>query len=283
MSALCIGEPVSWLRLEQYVLGELPDDDRPYVQRHIESCPVCGEALEFLRKRDGAAPLPALALVAGPAAAAGRTDAELDRELERDGQHRGIRPNGNESRSQRFRRSWRSRRSWGLWRSPRSWGSWRFWAAWGAGLSVSAAAASLLFSVTTRDQPQALSAADNTAKGGDYALELVREHGAGAADAGVFEEGDRFRVLATCPAGREMAWDVAVYQDGKVFFPLPGGRLTCANRQALPGAFTLSGRTPVLACIVLADSTLPRASLLKEGRPALPPSSACALAVPGSK
>ncbi|HKU42850.1 MAG TPA: zf-HC2 domain-containing protein [Polyangiales bacterium] len=37
----CIGEPISWLRLERYGLGELPADDRAHIDAHLEACPAC--------------------------------------------------------------------------------------------------------------------------------------------------------------------------------------------------------------------------------------------------
>jgi hypothetical protein len=37
----CIGEPVSWLRLERYELGELPASDARAVATHLAECAVC--------------------------------------------------------------------------------------------------------------------------------------------------------------------------------------------------------------------------------------------------
>lgn len=71
--------PVSWLRLEQYALGELSGAEREAVRAHVESCEECRR---FLRQiEDDRRPLPALpmrrrrpwglAAVAGLAIAAG--------------------------------------------------------------------------------------------------------------------------------------------------------------------------------------------------------------------
>ena len=37
----CIGEPISWLRLERYGLHELPDNERSAVDEHLRACPAC--------------------------------------------------------------------------------------------------------------------------------------------------------------------------------------------------------------------------------------------------
>jgi hypothetical protein len=41
VTARCIGEPVSWLRLEQWRLGELVEPERARVSEHLESCAAC--------------------------------------------------------------------------------------------------------------------------------------------------------------------------------------------------------------------------------------------------
>ncbi len=62
----CIGEPVSWMRLEQYVLAR--SDAR--VTEHVAACPACRACLEEL-ERDVVA-LPPLALPQNAAASARR-------------------------------------------------------------------------------------------------------------------------------------------------------------------------------------------------------------------
>jgi len=42
--ARCIAEPVSWLRLEQYLLDELPPAERALVATHLRACPACAAA-----------------------------------------------------------------------------------------------------------------------------------------------------------------------------------------------------------------------------------------------
>lgn len=42
----CIGTPVSWLRLEQYALDELPRSTRREVAHHLAACSVCRDCLQ---------------------------------------------------------------------------------------------------------------------------------------------------------------------------------------------------------------------------------------------
>lgn len=44
--ARCIGDPISWLRIERYVLGELPEPDSEAIREHIERCVVCRSCVE---------------------------------------------------------------------------------------------------------------------------------------------------------------------------------------------------------------------------------------------
>lgn len=42
----CIGEPVSWLRLERYALGARD----PSVREHVDACPACKHCLDEIRR-----------------------------------------------------------------------------------------------------------------------------------------------------------------------------------------------------------------------------------------
>ena len=77
MTSRCIGEPVSWLRLEQFRLGELDGAERTRVAEHLAACPVCA-ACSARIEADEAIELPALELRAGvipPSVAAPRRPA----------------------------------------------------------------------------------------------------------------------------------------------------------------------------------------------------------------
>jgi hypothetical protein len=60
----CTGQPISWLRLERYALGELPDPEKHDIASHLASCPACNECFARIEH----VPTPDLPLLAPPAA-----------------------------------------------------------------------------------------------------------------------------------------------------------------------------------------------------------------------
>jgi hypothetical protein len=60
MSARCISEPISWLRLERYHLGEVGAEERAQIAKHLGACAVCAACYASLEKDDAVAlpPLP---------------------------------------------------------------------------------------------------------------------------------------------------------------------------------------------------------------------------------
>lgn len=60
MTARCIDEPVSWLRLEQYQLGEVDREERASIAAHLASCQACAACLAGIERDDAIelAPLP---------------------------------------------------------------------------------------------------------------------------------------------------------------------------------------------------------------------------------
>jgi hypothetical protein len=60
MSARCIGEPISWLRLERYHLGEGDAAERASVAEHLAACGACAACLARI-EADGAVAVPPLA------------------------------------------------------------------------------------------------------------------------------------------------------------------------------------------------------------------------------
>jgi hypothetical protein len=57
----CIGEPVSWLRLERFHLGELGADERAHVAEHLAACAACAACAARV-EADEALDLPPLGL-----------------------------------------------------------------------------------------------------------------------------------------------------------------------------------------------------------------------------
>ena len=49
MSA-CTAQPISWLKLEQYQLGELSADEQRRVEAHLKECEVCRASLDSIRQ-----------------------------------------------------------------------------------------------------------------------------------------------------------------------------------------------------------------------------------------
>jgi len=76
--ARCIGEPISWLRIERYVLGELSASDAGEVRAHLDRCPVCRACVD-----EATAPrvLPALPGLAPKAAVSSPTPLRLPRRI----------------------------------------------------------------------------------------------------------------------------------------------------------------------------------------------------------
>ncbi len=66
MNPRCTGEPISWLQLERFALGELPPEPAARVQQHLQACPLCARCLAEIRGVDQP-PLP-------PLPAAGRAE-----------------------------------------------------------------------------------------------------------------------------------------------------------------------------------------------------------------
>lgn len=59
MTPRCIGEPVSWLRLERLRLGELPAAERAEIAAHLAACATCAACAARI-EADEATELPAL-------------------------------------------------------------------------------------------------------------------------------------------------------------------------------------------------------------------------------
>jgi hypothetical protein len=66
MTPTCIGEPVSWLRLERYRLGELGESDRQRIAAHLAACPACATCAARI-DADDAVDLPPLERRPAPA------------------------------------------------------------------------------------------------------------------------------------------------------------------------------------------------------------------------
>jgi len=89
-------------------------------------------------------------------------------------------------------------------------------------------------------------------RGGEIAITLLREHqGMVTEDPKVFKQGDRFKVLVTCPPQWNVPWRIIVLQGKEAFQPLPTPTdFRCGNKQSVPGAFTVDGDQSVDVCLM---------------------------------
>lgn len=223
-------EPVSWLRLERYALGELSPEEAEQVERALAVDPGARECLERIHEPVALRPLP------DPP----------------------------------------SRRAVVKLRASR--------AAWWPFLSLAAALAGVVLVVWVKSKrPEVpLEPRSFHVKGGDVVVSLVREReGAIASSPTTFAEGDRFKVLLTCPPAFDGGFDVVVFQEDAPTFPFPGpATLACGNAVPIPGAFTLSGATPATVCVVSARGPGARHDIERGGFAAIRDSAACVKLMP---
>jgi hypothetical protein len=189
MTTACIGEPISWLRLETFAL----DRRDTGVRDHVAACAACKQCLDEI-----ASDVVALPPLVVPAT---------------------------------------KRRAW-----------WHF--ALPAGLAIAAAAIVVLVI-----RPRAETEPDNAVriKGvGVVVIDVVRERaGTIRDDVRTFREGDRFKLVVTCPPDRTAHFEVRVREAGTASIdrPLAPADLACGNRVVMPGAFTITGAKVNEVCV----------------------------------
>jgi hypothetical protein len=238
----CATEPISFLRLERYRLHELSAREERAVSEHLAGCAVCRTCLASIEEDVVLAPLPVAA----------KPPAQVAELIELRGAAKRV----------------RARRLMALSGSVTG--------------ALALAAAALLMLRPKPEEPltDGVRPARFGVKGGDVALELVRQHRGALADPARFADGDSFKVLVTCPPPLAPHFDVVVYQAGQAYFPLASGTLeSCGNRQALAGAFTLDGAAAVV-CVALDAQQPPSRARLGQGPDALPNLSVCTRVAP---
>jgi hypothetical protein len=209
MTALaCIGEPISWLRLETFASGRADATTSASIREHVGACPACKHCLDEIHADVVA--LPPLALPAAPA------------------------------------------------RAPRAW--WKLLVP-----AFAVAAAAVLALVLFRTAPDDVPVRENVVaiKGvGEVVLGTVRERsGVIRDDVRSFTEGDRWKLVVTCPpsaGGVQLAVDVTVVEVGSppdrpapIDRPLAPAQIACGNRVVLPGAFSLTGPRANRVCVAI--------------------------------
>jgi hypothetical protein len=115
--------------------------------------------------------------------------------------------------------------------------------------SVLAAAAAVALAVVSLQD----ASTHNRTKGGELALELVSASGAHAPTK--FAQGERFKVLVTCPPAFQETLHLLVFQAGQSYRPLAPLRVACGNLVSWPGAFALDGDASAEVCAAWGPGT----------------------------
>lgn len=196
--------PVSWLRLEQFHLGELAAPLAAEVDQHLADCAHCQARLDEIRAGEALSLPPLRFPVSLPETAPPPA------------------PTG-----------------------PLPTHRWANLVPLVLAPALAVAAATLL----TLQAPTEVPPASRYWKGGELAIELVRERAGVVTEAPAgFAPGDRFQVRLTVPPPAQR-FDVAVFQDGAVYRPMEGGNVEGGNRTMLLGAFVLDGGGQATVCV----------------------------------
>lgn len=164
--------------------------------------------------------------------------------------------------------------------APPRHGWWRRWlagrrAAAFAGFATVAAVFALIV-VRPREQAKVDGPRVVAVKGGDVAVELVRERdGSTAWEPTSFAPGDHFKLLVTCTPPLRLHADVVVLQDDGAAFPGAPALIACGNRVPLPPAFRITGPGAATVCVGLDASAPPSRAALARGTGAQPGGRAC--------
>ncbi|MBX2804124.1 MAG: hypothetical protein KTR31_41065 [Myxococcales bacterium] len=129
---------------------------------------------------------------------------------------------------------------------------------WPLAIAVALAAAALLWVWTPfPPAPEAAPRSRVAVKGGVLALSAMRERGEAVEEEALgYRDGDRFKVLLTCPEG-EHDWQLVAFDGGAAGVSLGSGQLTCGNRVALPGSVAPTGMAEVALCVTLRPGAAP--------------------------
>ncbi|MCA9579489.1 MAG: zf-HC2 domain-containing protein [Myxococcales bacterium] len=264
---VCVSTPVSWLRLERFVLGELPGDEARAVKEHLGACPACRACADTCAEPMDLPALPGLpagatladahepsehADVSSPPSAA--TPGASSPPAPVPAPAVAVAPVLSHPRFQRAR-----------------------WMAPVAALGVAAAAAWVfvlrpaepaepergIARVVPSEPPsepqERVGASDAALQQArpDLSLTVLRErHGSVTEDPESFLLSDRFAVQLSCRPGHEGQQRVAVYQAGAWSLPLDGDDVRCGNRVRVPGAFSLSEPAAADVCVLWGDAAL---------------------------
>ncbi|MDB4989774.1 MAG: hypothetical protein JWN04_4952 [Myxococcaceae bacterium] len=198
-------EPLSWLTLERYALGELSSEERARVAARLAASHEDQSCLDSILS--DASTLPPLPVARPTAPEVATKLAALRR---------------------------------------------RRWLAGSSALLAAAAAWALSF-VHFDALPASQRHVSEGVKGGDVALSIHGEQS--GEDASTFSQGERFKVLLTCPEWLSTQLRVVVFQGRQAYEPLARVPVfSCGNHVPWPGAFRLDGTAPVDVCVSFGGS-----------------------------
>jgi Putative zinc-finger len=148
-------------------------------------------------------------------------------------------------------------RAWPWWFKPR---------AHGFALAAALALVAGVFALRPGEHMRVGSSRVVAVKGGDVAVELVREHdGSIAWEPTSFSTGDRLKLLVTCAPPLQVHADIVVVQnDGPTFVGVPA-LLVCGNRVPVPPAFRITDPGAARVCVLLDANGPPSRSVLPDG------------------
>jgi hypothetical protein len=118
-----------------------------------------------------------------------------------------------------------------------------------AGLALAAAAILLLVIRPREPQQEGVTRIKGV---GEVMIDVVRErNGTIRQDVRTFIEGDRWKVVVTCPPQHSATFEVSIQEAGKTTLdtPIPKTQLACGNRVVLPGAFRITGHETNAVCV----------------------------------
>lgn len=210
-------EPLSWLTLELYALNELPSSERARVEAQLAQSSADRACLDSIL--NDLSELPALPAL--PATTSARATGEPERDVER----------SSELVRARMRRE-RARLGRAL---PLA-----------SMLAVAAALALMFWREPTAVESKRM--VYDGSKGGEVALELASDRL--GVQPSAFRDGDRLKLLVTCPQWLGGRLHVLVFQGGQRFEPLTSpSSFACGNMVPWPGAFAVDGAAAVDVCI----------------------------------
>ena len=119
-------------------------------------------------------------------------------------------------------------------------------------LGLAVAAAIVLLVIRPGDEPKPPSNQVAVKGIGIVVIDVVRERsGTIRQDVRTFQEGDRFKLVVTCPPDHTAHFEASVRDEGtrELDHPLAPADLVCGNRVILPGAFSMTGRSANTVCV----------------------------------